>query len=405
MGGDHWENWSGSVEATPAAVYEPATEAELVEVVERHAPEDSIRAVGAGHSFTRLGETDDVLVSMAELTGVESVDREAGAGGDRGRATVLAGTRLEDMNAALAEAGLAMENMGDIDQQRLAGALATGTHGTGTDFGVLATQVAELRLVTAEGEVLTLSPADGDWFEAAQVSLGALGLVSAVTLDLLPAYDVDMVKRAVDLEVALEHIDALLDQNRNAEFFWYPEEDVAKVKTINRAGGTHGPDLPGATVEETETGPSHEVFPSVRDIRFNEMEYGVPAEDGPAAMREVRDLVAGREDVSFPVEFRYVRGDDIPLSPANGRDTVFIAVHKYHEKPYADFFARAEEIFRSYDGRPHWGKHHNRTAADLSSLYPRWDDFQAVRDSLDPEGAFLNDYVRELFGDGDRGER
>jgi L-gulonolactone oxidase len=392
---EHWENWSGSVEATPAAVYEPATEAELVEVVERHAPEDTIRAVGAGHSFTRLGETDDVLVSMEKLTGIESVDREAGDG-EGGQATVLAGTRLEEMNAALAGEGLAMENMGDIDQQRLAGALATGTHGTGTDFGVLATQVAELRLVTAAGEVATLSPGD-DRFGPAQVSLGALGLVSAVTLDLLPAYEVEMVKRAVDLEVALEYIEDLLEQNRHAEFFWYPEEDVAKVKTINRVGGEHAPDLPGATVEETETGPSHEVFPSVRDIRFNEMEYGVPAGDGPAAMREVAELVAGRDDVSFPVEYRYVRGDDIPLSPAHDRDTVFIAVHKYHKKPYADFFARAEEIFRSYGGRPHWGKHHNRTAAELASLYPRWEEFQSVRESLDPEGVFLNEYVRELF--------
>lgn len=391
MEGNRWRNWSGSVEATPAAAYEPASEAELVEIVERHAPEDTIRAVGAGHSFTRLGETEDVLVSMAALTGVESLDRDAG------RATVLAGTRLEDMNATLAEAGLAMKTMGDIDQQRLAGALATGTHGTGTEFGVLATQVAELRLVTAEGEVVPVSPEDGDCFGAAQVSLGALGLVSAVTLDLLPAYEVEMVKRAVDLEVALESIDDLLARNRHAEFFWYPDEDVAKVKTINRVGREHTPDLPGATVEETETGPSHDVFPSVRDIRFNELEYGVPAGDGPDAMREVRDLVASREDVSFPVEYRYVRGDDIPLSPAHGRDTVFIAVHKYHEKPYADFFAHAEEVFRSFGGRPHWGKHHNRTAADLQSLYPRWDDFQAVRDSLDPEGVFLNEYARDLF--------
>ena len=394
---EHWENWSGSVEAAPTDVYQPESEADLVEVVERHAPEDTIRAVGAGHSFTRLGETDDVLVSMEGLTGVESVDHGAGDAGEGGYATVRAGTSLEEMNAALAEEGLAMENMGDIDQQRLAGALATGTHGTGTDFGVLATQVAELRLVTADGEVLTLSPAEGDRFGAGQVSLGALGIVSAATLDLLPAYEVEMVKRAVDLEVALEYIEDLLAHNRHAEFFWYPEEDAAKVKTINRTGQAHGPDLPGATVEETEAGPSHEVFPSVRDIRFNEMEYGVPAADGPAAMREVSDLVASRDDVSFPVEYRCVRGDDIPLSPAYGRDTVFIAIHKYHEKSYADFFARAEEIFRSYGGRPHWGKHHNRTAADLSSLYPCWDDFQAARRSLDPDGVFLNDYVRELF--------
>ena len=387
---EHWENWSGSVGADPAALYRPETEADLVEVVDRHAPDASIRAVGAGHSFTRLGETDDVLVSMEALTGVESVDREAGT------ATVRAGTRLEEMNAALAEEGLAMENMGDIDQQRLAGALATGTHGTGTDFGVLATQVAGLRVVTADGEVRTLDPRD-DAFGPAQVSLGALGLVSAVTLDLLPAYELEMHRRLVDLDVAIEHIGDLLAENRHAEFFWYPEEDVAKVKTIDRPGTDHG-DLPGSTLEETEVGPSHDVFPSVRDIRFNEMEYGVPAEDGPAAVREVADLVASRDDVSFPVEYRYVRGDDIPLSPAHGRDTVFIAVHKYHEKPYADFFERAEEIFRSHGGRPHWGKHHNLESGTLAGLYPEWERFQSVRGDLDPEGVFLNGYLTELFG-------
>jgi L-gulonolactone oxidase len=387
---EHWENWSGSVGADPAALYRPETEADLVEVVDRHAPDASIRAVGAGHSFTRLGETDDVLVSMEALTGVESVDREAGT------ATVRAGTRLEEMNATLAEEGLAMENMGDIDQQRLAGALATGTHGTGTDFGVLATQVAGLRVVTADGEVRTLDPRD-DAFGPAQVSLGALGLVSAVTLDLLPAYELEMHRRLVDLDVAIEHIGDLLAENRHAEFFWYPEEDVAKVKTIDRPGTDHG-DLPGSTLEETEVGPSHDVFPSVRDIRFNEMEYGVPAEDGPAAVREVADLVASRDDVSFPVEYRYVRGDDIPLSPAHGRDTVFIAVHKYHEKPYADFFERAEEIFRSHGGRPHWGKHHNLESGTLAGLYPEWERFQSVRGDLDPEGVFLNGYLTELFG-------
>ena len=389
---DHrWENWSGSVTAAPATVYEPETEAALVDLVERHAPEDTIRAIGAGHSFTRLGETNDVLVSMAGLTGIESVDREAG------RATVLAGTRLEEMNAALAEHGLAMENLGDIDQQRLAGAMATGTHGTGTEFGVLATQIAELRLVTADGAVRTLSPADGDRFRAAQISLGALGLVSAITLDLVPAFEVQMSKRRVDLDVALEHMPEVLAANRHAEIFWWPTEGFAEVKTIDDLGREPRPSLPGATVHETETGPSHEVFPTVRDIRFNEMEYGVPAEHGPTAMREIRDLIASREDVEFPVEYRYVRGDDILLSPAYGRDTVFIAVHKYHEKPYADFFEEAEAIFRSYDGRPHWGKHHGLTATDLAPLYPRWDAYQSVRHDLDPEGAFLNEYVADLF--------
>lgn len=392
MSEPRWENWSGSVTATPAAVYHPETEDDLLDVVDRHAPEDTVRPVGAGHSFTRLGETDGAIVATDRLTGVESVDRDAG------RATVRAGTRLAEMNAELAEYGLAMENLGDIDRQRLAGAMSTGTHGTGEDFGVLPTQIAELRLVTADGEVETVSPADGDRFGAARVSLGALGLVSAITLDLLPAYELEVRHRAVDLEVALERFEDLLAENRHAEFFWWPDGDYAEVKTIDEPGTDHLPELPGATVEEIQVGPSHEVFPTEREIRFNEMEYGVPAEDGPEVMREIRDLVASREDVSFPVEYRYVQGDDVPLSPAHGRDSVFVAVHKYHEKPYAEFFARAEEIFRSYDGRPHWGKHHNLAAEELAPSYPRWEDFQAVRRSLDPEGTFLNGYLRELLG-------
>lgn len=394
--GESWENWSGSVTAAPAELYHPEDTADLVEVVERHAADASsrdasIRAVGAGHSFTRLGETDDVLVATDRLTDVVSVDVDAG------RATIRAGTRLDEMNEALAGHGLAMANLGDIDQQRLAGAMLTGTHGTGRRFGILATQIAGMELVTAAGEVRTLAPIDGDVFDAARVSLGALGLVSTITLDLLPAYDLEVVHRVVDLDVALERYDDLLDGNRHAEFFWWPEKDVAEVKTIDAPGEASKPELPGATVTDVESGPSHEVFPTPREIRFNEMEYGVPAEHGPAAMREIRDLVISRGDVEFPVEYRYVRGDEIPLSPAHGRDTVFVAVHEHHEKPYADFFAAAEEIFWRYDGRPHWGKHHTLTAEDLSGLYPEWETFQALREEFDPDGVFSNAYLGELL--------
>ncbi len=387
-----WENWSGSVSTTPTERYVPETEADLVDIVDRHAPADTIRAVGAGHSFTRLGETANVLVSMDALRGVTTVDPAAE------RATVRAGTRLEAMNASLADHGLAMTNIGDIDQQRLAGAMVTGTHGTGREFGILATQIAEARVVTADGDVVTVAPDDGDPFQAAQVCLGALGLFSSLTLDLVPAYDLKMVKRSVSLDVALEHMDALLASNRHAEFFWWPDQDVAEVKTIDRPNQLHEPALPGATVEEVQVGPSHEVFPTVREIRFNEMEYGLPASAGPAAMREIQSLVTSRDDVSFPVEYRFVRGDDIPLSPAFDRDTVFIAVHKYHEKPYADFFEQAEAIFRSHGGRPHWGKHHTLTASELASLYPRWDDFHDVRRQFDPDGVFRNEYLSALFG-------
>ena len=389
---EHWTNWSGSVTAHPRQIHRPRTEADLVDVVDAHAPEDTIRAVGAGHSFTRLGETDDVLVATDALTGVESVDAEAG------RATARAGTSLADLNRDLAAAGVAMENLGDIDRQHLAGAMLTGTHGTGREFGILATQIARLRLVTAAGDVLDLGPEDGDRFQAARVSLGALGLVSSITLEVLPAYDLEVAHRMVDLDVALANFEDLLAANRHAEFFWWPTAGAAEVKTIDRPGEARTPALPGETVTEVDSGPSHAVFPTERDVKFNEMEYGVPAADGPDVMAEIRDLVESRDDVEFPVEYRYVQGDEVPLSPAYGRDTVFIAVHKSNEKPYADFFAAAEAIFRSYDGRPHWGKHHTRSSTDLADLYPEWERFQAVRRALDPDGVFLNDYLEAVFG-------
>lgn len=414
-----WENWSGSVSATPATVYYPETEADLVEIVERHAPEETIRVVGAGHSSTQLCAVDDVLVSMEALTGIESVEQDAN------QATVLAGTRLSAMNAALAEHGLAMANMGDIDRQRLAGAISTGTHGTGTDFGILSTQIARIRIVTADAEVIEVTPeTDRDMFRAAQVSLGALGLISTITLDLQPAYSLELRKTPMALETALERADEFNRDNRHFEFFWYPDGQ-AKVKRINTTDRSRPPltarvrkrihtigkrlvpprvrywarGLTDVQFGEHTVGPSHEIFPSVRDIRFNEMEYAVPAEMGPDAMYEIRDVIdAFPEQITFPVEYRYVNGDEIPLSPAYGRETVYIAVHRYHEKPYETFFDQCEAIFRRYDGRPHWGKHHSMTGSELAMRYPEWDTFQAVRESLDPDGVFLNDYLRELFG-------
>ncbi|MFB6171171.1 MAG: D-arabinono-1,4-lactone oxidase [Haloarculaceae archaeon] len=385
-----WENWSGRVACEPTAIERPETEAELVSLVETHAPESTIRVAGAGHSFTDVVPTDDVLVSLENYAGVESVDPE------RGRATVRAGTVLADAGRELAAHGLAMENLGDIDRQTVAGALATGTHGTGTDFGVLATQVTAVRLVTADGRVRTLEPGD-EAFGPAQVSLGALGVVSAVTLDCQPSYELSMVARERPVDEVFADLDAYKSENRHFEFFWYPGDDLARVKTINRTDEP-APPLRGGEVVERQTGPSHEVFPSVRDVRFNEMEYGLPAAHGEAAFRRARSALESHGGISFPIEFRCVAADDVPLSPAYGRETTFVAVHRYHERPYRAFFDRCEAVFDEYEGRPHWGKLHTQTAADLAPRYPEWDRFQAVRRDLDPHGVFLNDHLRDLFG-------
>lgn len=425
MTGFEWRNWSGSVASWPSSVHFPRTDADLRRVVEACGPGQTVRVAGSGHSFTPVAQSDDVFVSLENYTGVTEVDEAAG------QATVRAGTTLESLTSVLAEHGLMMENMGDVDQQTVAGAISTGTHGTGIDLGVLATQVAELRLLTADGEFRTLDPSDGDQFRAAQVSLGALGIVAEVTLDLRPQYRLKEVEGPRDLEETLADVERLREAHRNFEFFWFPHTDVAVVKTLDETDergnlglaveetvenayweaanrlGQAVPSLCGPLdrlttnlMQETvRVGPAHRVYPTARDVRFNETEHGVPAEDGVDAFRDVREYVEREgEDVMFPVEFRYVAGDDIPLSPAYGRDSAFIAVHTYHRKPYEEFFAGVYDVFERYDGRPHWGKHHELTAADLAPLYPEWDTFRDVRETFDPDGLFLNDHLVEVLG-------
>lgn len=419
-----WRNWSGSVSSHPVTVARPADETDLRRVVDSAGSDATIRVAGAGHSFTPVAQTDDVLVSLEDFTGVTNVDLEAE------RATVRAGTRLADLGEALADHDLAMENLGDIDEQTVAGALATGTHGTGDEFGVLATQVVGLRLLTADGTFLDLDPGDGDRFRAAQVSLGALGIVTEVTLDLRRQYRLRAVEGPRDLEETLARLDKLRADHRNVEFFWFPGTDVAIVKTLDETDepvdmahpleervenaywevanriGSGVPNLARPLTrlttrfvgESVAVGPAHRIYPTAREVRFNETEFGVPVDDGVAAFRAIREYVDDEwPEVMFPVEFRVAAGDDIPLSPAYGRASAFIAVHRYHRHPYDTFFGGIQDVFDRFDGRPHWGKHHDKTGPELADLYPEWETFQAVRRDLDPAGVFCNDHLRSVF--------
>jgi L-gulonolactone oxidase len=421
-----WRNWSGGVSCSPRQYQRPSTEAELQSIVADLTPSTRVlRVAGSGHSFPPVVPTGDALVSLEDYTGVVEVDTEAR------EATVKAGTTLHALTQELANHGLAMRNLGDIDAQTVAGALSTGTHGTGIDLGILSTQVAKLRLIRADGEISELTPEDGDPFRAAQVSLGALGVVSEVTLDLVPAYDLELHARPMPIEECLADLDRLRRENRHFEFFWFPHTDTAFVKTMNRtdaertgSGGDFDSRVENAAweamcrlstaasattpwmsrlaaasfSEERSVGPSHEQFAHDRTVRFEESEWSVPVEDGSAVVREIRSWIErSDEDVCFPVEFRYVGGDDIPLSPAYGRDSAFVAVHKYHRKPYATYFDAVASICGPRDGRPHWGKLHAFDAADLATRYPEWDTFHAVRREFDPDGLFLNDHLRGLF--------
>ena len=408
-----WRNWSGSVECSPRIV-EPSSTEEIADAVEGA---EEVRAAGSGHSFSPLVATEDTLISLENHDGVVSVD------GDKEKATVRTGTVLEEFNAEVADHGLAMENLGDVDRQTVSGAVSTGTHGTG-QFGVIATQLSEVEMVTADGSVRRFSRGD-DAFAAAQVSLGALGVLTELEFELVPSYGLELVRRKEDLDECLSNFHRYVEENRNFEFFWFPNTRTAVTKRMNETGiedlrrsdgkfenvawkaacevsrvlpSKYSSRIAASVIEEERiVGPSHKVYPFPREVRFNETEYGVPAENAVEAFRDIVDVVEDH-DAAFPVEVRYVEGDGIPLSPAHGRDTVFIAVHKYHKKPYRETFEACQEVFREYGGRPHWGKMHFLSSGELRDMYPEWDAFQDVRESLDPDGVFLNEHLHDVFG-------
>lgn len=385
-----WCNWSRSVRCAPQRIEGPASEDELAALL--CGTRLGVRVAGRGHSHTPLVATDGLLLELDALTGIEACDPVAR------EATVRAGTRLSQLGAPLREQGLAMENLGDVDVQALAGAIATGTHGTGSRLRSLSNQVVGLRLFTADGERLECSEtSEPRVFAAARVGLGAFGVVSAVRVRLLPAYQLHERIWREDVEPALEALPERIASNRHFEFFWLPQKDRLELKTLNPSTLAPGP-VPDRRRERV--GPAHEILPSPREVPIVEMEYAVPAEHGVACFLALRERMRRRHpDVVWPIEYRTVASDEIPLSPAHGRETVTLSLHQAAELPYREFFADCEAILRSARGRPHWGKLHSLRAAELRELYPRWEEFHAVRRELDPRRRFLNDHLRELFGD------
>jgi FAD-linked oxidoreductase len=426
----HWENWSGSVTCRPRALPRPASVEEIQAIVREVAEQSgTVRVVGTGHSFTPLVATDDTLISLDRFAGLESVEA-----GDR--VTVKAGTKLKALGEALFAEGLAQENMGDINVQSVAGAISTGTHGTGAALGGVATQVRALTLVTGTGEVLTCSETESpEVFKAAQVSLGALGVIARVSLQVRPAYRLEAKKGPARLDDLLGALDAHKAGNRHFEFFWFPHTDRAQVKFLNPTDSPPTPAglgqyltdvvlengafwalceacrrvpafckpasrIAGAAISKSRSvGWSHDVFATPRLVKFQEMEYALPADRLVEVLQAVRDCIA-REDfrVNFPLEVRFGRGDDIWLSPAYGRDTAYVAVHMYRGMPHRAYFDALEAIFKRHGGRPHWGKLHTQAAETLRDLYPMWDRFLDVRQALDPRGVFLNAHLKALLG-------
>ncbi|MFE9276737.1 D-arabinono-1,4-lactone oxidase [Paenibacillus glucanolyticus] len=425
-----WSNWSGTVRANPRTVLHPTSTQEVVKIVQMCRQEGRrLRVVGSGHSFTPIAASEDCLVSLDGMQGLVHVDAEGLT------ATVWAGTKLKLLGELLFRHGLAQENLGDIDVQSIAGAISTGTHGTGRSFGNISTQVVGFMVVTGTGEVLECSrESHPDWFRALQVSLGTLGIIVQVTLRLEPSYRIEYESRRVTLNECLKQQARLAEENRHFEFYWFPYAEPCQIKLMNK---THqeakehrfkdyfnevlventlfgliselcrklpkaSPYVSRFSASQVPLGRkvnhSHRLFATQRLVRFNEMEYNLPVEALNAVIEDMREeLSRSKFHVHFPVECRYAKGDDIWLSPAYGRDSAYIAVHMYKGMPYEDYFQAMERIFLRYGGRPHWGKMHSLEAAQLKELYPMWDAFLAVREELDPDGILWSDYTGRLF--------
>ncbi|WP_252089375.1 D-arabinono-1,4-lactone oxidase [Pseudomonas sp. MWU13-3659] len=422
-----WRNWSGGQSCLPLARLAPQSLDELAQVL-RDAP-GKVRPVGSGHSFSGLVPTDGTLVSLSYFNGLLGHDPATL------QAEFAAGTPMSSMGAALKAVGQALPNMADIDYQTLAGALATSTHGTGVGFGSYASRVTGLQLVTATGEVLDCdSQRHPEVFDAARVSLGALGVATKVRLQNREAFRLRERQWIARTEELLEDVHMHTRENQHWEMLVITHSDYALAVALNetsdpatpaqdpaKEGGNefvtliekldkYGSDFPAARRAllnslrhiasfDERVGDSHEIFANVRTVRFNEMEYSVPAEHGPACLREILALIRERDlRTWFPIEYRYVKADDIPLSMFEGRDSCSISVHQHYSMDHHNFFAAIEPIFWKYAGRPHWGKLHTLNARTLQPLYPRWKAFTEVRQALDPQGKFLNAHLASILG-------
>jgi L-gulono-1,4-lactone dehydrogenase len=427
-----WRNWAGNQTMTPVAVEHPASTEQVADAVRRAAARGRrVKAVGSGHSFTGIALTDGVLLDLSRLDRLVSVDIATS------QITVQAGMPLHRLNAVLAEHGLGLTNMGDIDRQTLAGALSTGTHGTGRLSGGFAAQVAGLELVLADGSVVTCSADERpDLFSAARLGLGALGVLTAVTLQAEPAFLLRADERPEPLDDVLDGFEELVAAHDHTEFYWFPHTATALVKRNDRVPGPAEPLSTARRVVEDEvltngvfgltcrvgrraprtvpvlnrvaaralsprtyTDAAPSVFVSPRRVRFRETEWAVPRAELPGVMRELRDLPERLGlQISFPVEVRVCPADDVPLSTASGRDSAYVAAHAFVGTPHEQWFRAVSDVAKAVGGRPHWGKEHDLTADELRPRYPRFDEFVALRDELDPVGVFANAYLDRVLG-------
>jgi L-gulono-1,4-lactone dehydrogenase len=427
-----WRNWAGDQRCVPARIERPRDRGDLIESVKRATDQGlTVRAVGSGHSFTDAACTGGVLLQMGALSRVLEVQRDAGL------VKVEGGIGLRELNELIWGHGMALENLGDIDKQTISGAVATGTHGTGSRFRNISSQIEAIELVLPDGILLEVSPAsEPELLPAVRVGLGALGVIATVTLRTMPAFTIRRTDSPLPLSETLERLHDLADGSDHFEFYVFPHTDVALLRqsertdeppdprhaaiefgqevilenwvmgAIARAGRTLPSRIPrlsrfvssrlGKSVKMDR---SYRVFASRRMIRFTEMEYAIPRRHATEAIPQVLEAAErANPPVGFPIEVRFVAADDSMLSPAHDRDTCYVAIHQYQGMAWESYFRSVEAIMDTYGGRPHWGKRHFQTAGTLAERYPRWEEFLAARARLDPEGAFRNQYLDRVLG-------
>lgn len=424
------KNWGRNLDFAPKEVIAAQSTDHVQHVVQSAAKAGRrVKAIGSGHSFSPIGVPDDIWLTMKDMDAVLDVDYESN------RVHVQSGIVLHDLNRQLLNLGLALPNLGDIDQQTISGAVSTSTHGTGANKFGIGKAVVGVKIVTANGELLQIDE-NHPYFQAARVSLGALGVVTEVTLQCVPAFLLHAAEEPMLLSQVTNSLDSLINENDHFEFYWWPHTEYTTVKRNNlsngpilplgkikswiddefaanglfelmaRAGNIRRSWVPkinriaGKTLSAREyTDHSFKVFISPRRVHFCEMEYALPRETALSAIEELHSMISSQEEtIGFPVEVRFTAADDVWMSTSYGRDSVYIAIHMYHRQDHKKYFSAAEKIFQSHGGRPHWGKMNYANAEYLSGVYPKFAEFVKVRNELDPDRMFSNDYLERVLG-------
>jgi FAD-linked oxidoreductase len=424
------KNWAGNIQFNPEKVFSPQSTNDVQIMIEAaNKLNKCIRPIGSGHSWTGLIASNEFFVHLDKMQGIINVDKEAST------ITAHAGTKLYTFGEEAFKHNLAMANQGDINKQSLAGAMSTGTHGTGVELQSVSNQAREMKLVLASGEVQVINEKETpELFQASRVSFGSLGIMTEATLELLPAYKLKVTTFAEDMDLALQRLSERLNKHRHVEMFYFPVGDWSMVKTMDQTkeevshrGLGHkfndivlenylyellniiacktksydGIDkiMRKFVSKSSSIDWSHRAFPTARNIRFMEMEYNLPIEKFNDVFEEIKECIKKNNfKTLFPIEIRFVKGDNIWLSPAYGRDSVYFAIHTYIQEEYRPYFNAIEAIFKNHGGRPHWGKWHSLKDQDFEKVYPKWNEFKVLREKLDPKGRFLNEHLKNVFG-------